>query len=98
MLRCDMSFRSLIMTNRDILRAVAAAVSVSWNAFVAAFLYYTLLAVLALGGTSPGVPVVATAYLAPPVMYLVTLLSRAVRAGAGWAGSLAAQARLRNAH
>jgi hypothetical protein len=98
MLHRDMSLWSLAMINRNSLRAPAAALSVSWNAFVAAFLYYALLAMLALGGASPGVPVVATAYLAPPVMYVVTLLSRAVRAGATWAASLAQQARIRNAH
>ncbi len=84
--------------NRSILRAPLAALSVSWNAFVAAFLYYALLAVLALGGASPGIPVVATAYLAPPVMYLVTLLSRAVRAGSLWLQSATASARIRDAH
>ncbi len=80
------------------LRNAGAALSVSWNAFVAAFLYYALLAVLALGGASPGVPVVATAYLAPPLMYAVTLLSRAVRAGAGWLSGIGVQARIRDAH
>jgi hypothetical protein len=84
--------------NRSALRAPLAALSVSWNAFVAAFLYYVLLAVLALGGASPGVPVVATAYLAPPVMYAVTLLSRAVRAGAVWLQGLGGQVRIRDAH
>lgn len=84
--------------NRSALRAPLAALSVSWNAFVAAFLYYVLLAVLALGGASPGVPVVATAYLAPPLMYAVTLLSRAVRAGAVWLQGLGGQVRIRDAH
>jgi hypothetical protein len=79
-------------------KTAMAAVSVSWNAFVAAFLYYVLLTVLALGGASPGVPVVATAYLAPPVMYAVTLLSRALRSGSVWLAGLGARARLRNAH
>jgi hypothetical protein len=84
--------------NRSIFHAAAAALSVSWNAFVAAFLYYVLLAVLALGGASPGVPVVATAYLAPAVMYLVTVLSRAVRAGGLWLQSATAASRIRDAH
>jgi hypothetical protein len=97
MLRCDMTFRSYHMSYST-LRAANAALSVSWNAFVAAFLYYVVLAVLALGGASPGVPVVATAYLAPPVMYAVTLLSRAARAGAVWLQGIAAQARTRDAH
>ena len=86
------------MTNQSYLRAPLAALSVPWNAFVAAFLYYALLAVLALGGASPGVPVVATAYLAPAVMYVVTVLSRAVRAAAGLAASIARQPRIRDAH
>ena len=77
---------------------VLAALSVSWNAFVAAFLYYVLLAVLAVGGASPGVPVVATAYLAPPVIYAVAMLSRAARAAWAWTQNAAAQARIRDAH
>ncbi len=87
-----------IFNSAPIFNTTLAAVSVSWNAFVAAFLYYTLLAVLALGGASPGVPMVATAYLAPPVIYAVTLLSRAVRFGAAWLSGLATEARVRDAH
>ena len=78
-------------------RPAIAAVAVPWNAFVAAFLYYVLLAVLAFGGASPGVPVVATAYLAPAVIYVVTLLSRSVRAGAAWLGRFVPHA-VRDAH
>jgi hypothetical protein len=74
------------------------AVSLPWNAFVAAFLYYTLLAVLALGGTSPAVPVVATAYLAPVVMYIVAIANRALHALTGWAVDTAATARIRATH
>jgi hypothetical protein len=81
MLHCDMSFRSASMTNT--INRIGAALAMPWNMFVAAFLYYTVLAVLALGGASPGVPVVATAYLAPLVMYLVALGNRAAHAIAG---------------
>jgi hypothetical protein len=77
MLRCDMIFRSYNRMNRSGLRAVVEAISVPWNAFVAAFLYYVLLAVLAVGGVSPGAPVVAAAYLAPAVIYAVMVLRRA---------------------
>lgn len=69
------------MTQR--LARLTQAFAVPWNAFVAAFLYYTLLACLALGGVSPGVPVVAIAYLAPVVVYVGTLASRALHAVAG---------------
>jgi hypothetical protein len=88
----------MTMTNRSYLRAPLDALSVPWNAFVAAFLYYALLAVLALGGASPGVPIAATAYLAPAVMYVVTVFGRALRGGAGWLAGLAAEARVRDAH
>lgn len=61
-----------------------SAVSVPWNAFVAAFLYYTLLAVLALGGSSPGTGFVAGAYAMPPVMYGATLMLRLARTVSAW--------------
>lgn len=80
--------------NPRIARALNA-VSVPWNAFVAAFLYYTLLAVLALGGTSPAVPVVATAYLAPVVMYIAAIANRALHALSGWAADTMAVSRAR---
>ena len=59
------------------IRAAAHLVSLPWNAFVGGFLYYTLLAVLALAGLSPSVAIVATAYLAPAVAYLVYVAGRA---------------------
>jgi hypothetical protein len=63
---------------------LAAAFSVPWNAFVAAFLYYSLLAVVALGGSSPGAGLVAGAYAMPPVMYAVTLMLRVARTVSAW--------------
>ncbi len=67
-------------------RAGLAIVTVPWGAFVAAFLYYTLLAMIALGGVSPSFAVVATAYLVPVVALAVLILSRLV-ATAAHAGS-----------
>lgn len=62
------------------LARLVKAFAMPWNAFVAAFLYYTLLAMIVLGGVSPGIPVVATAYLAPLVIYLAVLANRALQA------------------
>ncbi len=62
------------MTSRS--SAAIALVAVPWNAFVGAFLYYTLLALLAFGGVSPSLAVVGTAYLAPVVAYAVTIAAR----------------------
>jgi hypothetical protein len=74
------------------------AFAMPWNAFVAAFMYYTLLAVIALGGASPGVPVVATAYLAPVVMYVAALANRALRALGALAGEVMHPVRAARAH
>jgi hypothetical protein len=74
------------------------AFAMPWNAFVAAFLYYTLLAVIAVGGASPGVPVVATAYLAPVVMYVAALANRALRVVSAWAGDIMHPARVQTGH
>ena len=59
------------------LKAASALVEIPWSAFVGAFLYYVLLAAVALAGTSPSTAVVATAYLAPAVAYGVLVLGRA---------------------
>jgi hypothetical protein len=64
------------MTSR--IQAAAALVTVPWNAFVAAFMYYTLLTALVLGGISPSLAVVGTAYLAPIVAYFVTIAARLI--------------------
>ena len=67
-------------------------VAVPWGIFVAAFLYYTLLAMIALGGVSPSFAVVGTAYLAPLVGYGVVIAFRfAGVAAAGWMAKPAGQ-------
>jgi hypothetical protein len=82
-MRCTMLNRSSVMIVRPTLNRVQNAVSVPWNAFVAAFLYYTLLAVLMLGGGRFGAPAVAGAYAMPALAYGVTVAVRLVRAAAG---------------
>ncbi len=64
-------------------KSAGSFVAVPWGVFVAAFLYYTLLALIALGGVSPSLAVVFTVYLAPVVAYGVVLAFRAVTAAAG---------------
>jgi hypothetical protein len=59
-------------------------VVVPWNAFIAAFLYYTFLTVLAVGGTSPGAPMVVGAYGIPVGAYTVTVAVRLVRMVGTW--------------
>jgi hypothetical protein len=72
------------MSDRD--QTGMSLVTVPWGIFVAAFLYYTLLAMIALGGVSPSLAVVGTAYLAPIVGYLVVIAFRLLGAAAlGWA-------------
>jgi hypothetical protein len=68
-------------------KQMVAIVWVPWNAFVAAFLYYTMLTAVALGGVSPSMAVVGTAYLAPVVAYAVTILARLPRRFLSLAGS-----------
>lgn len=59
---------------------LAAAVSVPWNAFIAAFLYYTLLTLASIGlAELPGL-FVAISYLLPLALYAGVLIVRAVRA------------------
>jgi hypothetical protein len=57
-----------------------SAVAVPWNAFVAAFLYYTLLTLLVLGIANLPALFIAVAYLLPVCLYVGLLVSRAVRA------------------
>ncbi len=75
-----MKFRSSAVTFSNQLSKFTAAVSVPWSSFVAAFLYYTLMAVVVLGGSSPGAGTMVFAYAVPPVMYVAALLLRAWRA------------------
>ncbi len=60
--------------------ALRAALLVPWDAFVAAFLYYTLLTLLAIGVADLPNLFVAVAYLLPPAAYLGLLIVRAVHA------------------
>jgi hypothetical protein len=67
------------MNHSSVLERIKAIVAMPWNAFVAAFLYYTLLAALALGGASARGPVVAGAYSVPMLIWGVTIGTRLVR-------------------
>jgi hypothetical protein len=68
----------------NLLARLAAPIAMPWNAFVAAFLYYTLLAVVLVGGANPGNGAVAGAYAMPPIMYGATLIVRLYRAAEAW--------------
>jgi len=59
---------------------ILSAVAVPWNAFVATFLYYTLLTLLVLGIANLPAMFIAVAYLLPTVLYAGLLAHRAVRA------------------
>ncbi len=59
---------------------VLAAVAVPWDAFVGAFLYYTLLTLIAIGVNDLSNGFMAVSYLLPVGLYVVTLVTRAVRA------------------
>jgi len=59
---------------------LAAAVSVPWNAFIAAFLYYTLLTLASIGLAELPTLFVAISYLLPLALYAGVLIVRAVRA------------------
>lgn len=62
------------------LSSLVTAFAVPWNAFVAAFLYYTVLTLVAIGVEQLPTPFMAVAYLLPAVTYLTTLAFRAVHA------------------
>jgi hypothetical protein len=79
---------------KQAIHTIATVFTVPWNVFVAAFLYYTLLAVLALSGLSPSTAVVATAYLAPAVAYGVYVAARMAAASVQGVQTI----RLRHAH
>lgn len=61
-------------------RTIVAAFSVPWDAFVAAFLYYTLLTLIAIGVAELSVTFITVAYLLPAAAYAVFLTARGVRA------------------
>ena len=66
---------------RSNLQAVVTAFAVPWNAFVGAFLYLVLLTMIVLGGASPSLAVIATAYMAPVVAYAAFVSLRLAAAG-----------------
>jgi predicted benzoate:H+ symporter BenE len=61
-------------------RTVVAAVSVPWDAFVGAFLYFTLLTAAVIGGADFSRLVMAVAYLLPVSLYASVLVSRGLHA------------------
>jgi len=71
-------------TNSSRLNAIAtsalAAVALPWNAFIAAFLYYTLLTLVAIGGGDLAGGVMAVAYLLPVGLYAGMLVARGIHA------------------
>ncbi len=61
-------------------RKLLSAVAMPWNAFVAAFLYYVGLTLLAIGVADLPTMFVAVTYLLPVAAYAGLLGTRAVRA------------------
>ncbi len=57
-----------------------AIVAVPWNGFVAAFVFYTLLTIVAISGAEPPVALMAIAYALPVCVYAAVLALRAARA------------------
>lgn len=82
------------MRRSNILNRAIDMVSMPWNAFVAAFLDHSLLAVLALGGSTARGPVVAGAYGMPVAIWAITVGIRLVGAASARATALAALPRL----
>ncbi len=68
------------MSAGRLVQVSVAAVSVPWNAFVAAFLYFVLLTAAVIGGADFAPLVMAVAYLLPVSLYAVVLASRALHA------------------
>lgn len=56
------------------------AIQIPWDAFVAAFLYYTLLTLVAIGVANPPGLFMAAAYLLPVAVYASLVAVRAVQA------------------
>jgi hypothetical protein len=71
---------STISGRRSGVNLVLAALAMPWNAFVAAFLYYTVLTLVAVGVADLPVPFMAVAYLLPVVAYVGALINRGVHA------------------
>jgi hypothetical protein len=80
MLRCKMMRWSGVMTAGKFVQASVAAVSVPWNAFVGAFLYFTLVTAAVIGGADFSRLVMAVVYLLPVSLYAAVLVSRALHA------------------
>jgi len=59
---------------------VVAAVSPPWNGFVAAFLYYTLLTLITIGGVDLSFAFMVVSYALPVAAYGALLATRAARA------------------
>ncbi len=59
--------------------SLIAFFAVPWDAFVAAFLFYAVLTLVVLGGADVSSPLLAAAYLAIPVAYVMLLVRRAAR-------------------
>ncbi len=62
------------------IKIATAWLSVPWSCFVAAFLYYTVLTALVLGGVSPIWSLVVGAYAGPVLVYSLTLTWRLLAA------------------
>ena len=69
-----------VVGGRTVGAALLQALTVPWNAFVGAFLYYVGLTLLAIGVANLPTLFVAVAYLLPVGAYVGLLVSRAVRA------------------
>jgi hypothetical protein len=61
-------------------RNFVVAVSVPWNGFVGAFLYFTVLSIAVIGGVDFSPLVMAVAYLLPVSLYASLLVSRGLHA------------------
>lgn len=57
-----------------------AFIALPWNAFIGAFLYYTLLTLIAVGGIDLSAGFMISAYAVVPVIYGAVLLTRAFQA------------------
>ncbi len=60
--------------------SLLSTILVSWDLFVAAFLYYVLLTLLAIGVAALPTVFMAITYLLPVAAYAVLVVTRAVRA------------------
>lgn len=71
------------MFNSVIATKAAALVSVPWDAFVAAFLFYSFLTVIALSGVAVPLAVMLGAYALPPALWAGTVALRLSRIATG---------------